>query len=198
VKKTFFCLRNTFYSSICLKMKKNETKPKAHPITAEHVVDQPPASRKPTVRCRPRAWPCGFEPSAIYWNLQQTSYSSHPPIRLGTKHTQVQKNCLWKNNNYNNFVIRTTTLWCTVHSVSLFWFSIRFCFTLVGQKMRKTNSVYQQHPGDSLLFLRQSSILLHNSQYVKNVRVPLYLVYIPTIIGGAPPPPPPKNKLKEK
>lgn len=40
-------------------------------------------------------------------------------------------------------------------------------FTLVGQKMEKTNTVYQQHPGDSLLFLRQSSILLHNSQYVK-------------------------------
>lgn len=46
-------------------------------------------------------------------------------------------------------------------------------FTLVGQNMEKTNTVYQQHPGDSLLFLRQSSILLHNSQYVKkNVRVP--------------------------
>lgn len=121
--KNFFLFEKHFLQFYLSKIEKNETKPKAHPITAEHVVDQPPASRKPTVRCRPRAWPCGFEPSAIYWNLQQTSYSSHPPIRLGTKHTQVQKNCLWKNNNYNNFVIRTTTLWCTVHSVSFFLFS---------------------------------------------------------------------------
>jgi len=105
-----------------------------------------PAARQPTVlRRRPRAWPCGSlraKPSALYWNLQQTSYSSHPPIRLGTKHTQVQTNCLWKNNNYNNFVIRTTTLWCILHSASFFWFSIRSSVTLVGQKIRKTKSVY--------------------------------------------------------
>lgn len=141
MKKTFFCLRNTFYSSICLKLKKMKPNPKPTrlPLNMSSTSPQPPVSPLCAAAHGPDPAGLSLAPS--------TEICSKLHIQATHQFDLVLSTHKFKKIAYEKTTTTTTSLYvqllydvpCTVLVFS--YFPALF-FTLVGQNMEKTNTVY--------------------------------------------------------
>ena len=138
MKKTFFCLRNTFYSSICLNMKPNP-KPTRLPLNMSSTSPQPPVSPLCAAAHGPDPAGLSLAPS--------TEICSKLHIQATHQFDLVLSTHKFKKIAYEKTTTTTTSLYvqllydvpCTVLVFSNF---PALFFALVGQKMGKTNRVY--------------------------------------------------------